>query len=190
MNETNTQRRRNRAKNTQRRRCKRQEHHILAPLLRTRLLSIGRVPSRDGAKRTEFPSRAATNGIHFEIRFEVIHRQTVTSHRRFSVVVLIAVDGVGDVSVRVLEDFSYALRDLRIIIRLIKLLTFRKGIFEFVRHVVQNGTTLTLKDKRLIEQSNTEMILKANEKRRSLPLFCLSSSFAFALACFIKCVCV
>ena len=189
MNETNTQRRRNRAKNTQRRRKRPQEYYILAPPPRKRLLSIRRVASRKRAKRTEFASRAA-NVIHFEIRFEVIHRQTVTSHRRFSVVVFIRIDGVGDVSVRVLEDFSYALRDLRIIIRLIKLLTFRKGIFEFVRHVVQNGTTLTLKDKRLKAQSTTETILKANEKRRSLPLFCLSSSFAFALACFIKCVCV
>ena len=110
-------------------------------------------PSRElnrlrDAKRTEFASRAA-NGIHFEIRFEVIHRQTVTSHRRFSVVVFIRVDGVGDVSVRVLEDFSHALRDvLRIISRLIiKLLVLREGIFQRVRHVVQNGTPLTpLKD--------------------------------------------
>ncbi len=68
---------------------------------------------------------------------------------------------------RVLEDFSYALRDLRIIIRLIKLLMFSEGIFEFVRHVVQNGTTLTLKDKRLREQSTTEMIIRASKKSAS-----------------------
>ena len=178
MNETNTQRRRNRAKNTQRRRKRPQEYYILAPPPRKRLLSIRRVASRKRAKRTEFASRAA-NVIHFEIRFEVIHRQTVTSHRRFSVVVFIRIDGVGDVSVRVLEDFSYALRDVRIIIRLIKLLMLSEGIFEFVRHVVQNGTTLTLKDKRLREQSTTETILKASKKSASnkslsvLSLFCL-----------------
>ena len=80
---------------------------------------------------------------------------------------------------RVLEDFSYALRDVRIIIRLIKLLMFSEGIFEFVRHVVQNGTTLTLKDERLREQSTTETILKASKKSASnkslsvLSLFCL-----------------
>ena len=91
---------------------------------------------------------------------------------------------------RVLEDFFYALRDVRLSIRLVTRLVCSEGMFERVRHVVQNGTTLTLKDKRLKAQSTTETILKANEKRRSLPLFCLSSSFAFALACFIKCVCV
>ena len=135
-------------------------------------------PSRElnrlrDAKRTEFASSRAANVIHFEIRFEVIHRQTVTSHRRFSVVVFIRVDGVGDVSVRVLEDFSHALRDvLRIIIRLIKLLfVLREGIFQrFVRHVVQNGTPLTpLKDfERLRAQSTTETrLLRASKKSAS-----------------------
>ena len=89
---------------------------------------------------------------------------------------------------RVLEDFSYALRDCESVFVSLNSSRFVKEFSNCVRHVVQNGTTLTLKDKRLIEQSNTETILKANEKRRSLPLFCLSSSFAFALACFIKCV--
>jgi hypothetical protein len=186
MNETNTQRRRNRAKNTQRRRKRPQEYYILAPPPRKRLLSIRRVASRKRAKRTEFASRAA-NVIHFEIRFEVIHRQTVTSHRRFSVVVFIRVDGVGDVSVRVLEDFSYALRDVRIIIRLIKLLMLSEGIFEFVRHVVQNGTTLTLKDKRLREQSTTETILKASKKsasNKSLSVLSLFFLFCFCSSVF------
>ena len=183
MNETNTQRRRNRAKNTQRRRKRPQEYYILAPPPRKRLLSIRRVASRKRAKRTEFASRAA-NVIHFEIRFEVIHRQTVTSHRGFSVVVFIRVDGVGDVSVRVLEDFSYALRDVRIII---KLLMLSEGIFEFVRHVVQNGTTLTLKDKRLREQSTTETILKASKKsasNKSLSVLSLFFLFCFCSSVF------
>ena len=93
---------------------------------------------------------------------------------------------------RVLEDFSYALRDLRIIIRLIKLLMFRKGIFEFVRHVVQNGTTLTLKEQqRLIEQSNTEMIIKASKERASnKSLSFVSLPLLLLLLRFIKCVCV
>ena len=69
---------------------------------------------------------------------------------------------------RVLEDFSHALRDVRIIIRLIKLLVLSEGIFQRVRHVVQNGTTLTtLKDERLREQSTTETILRASKKSAS-----------------------
>lgn len=91
----------------------------------------------------------------------------------------------------VLEDFSYALRDLRIIIRLIKLLMFSEGIFQCVRHVVQNGTTLTLKEQRLIEQSNTEMIIRASKKSASnKSLSFVSLPLLLLLLCFIKCVCV
>tara|TARA_A100001388_G_scaffold218739_1_gene169349 strand:- start:208 stop:498 length:291 start_codon:yes stop_codon:yes gene_type:complete len=43
---------------------------------------------------------------HFEIRFEVIHRQRVTSHRGVCVVILVRRDGVGNVSMRVLEDVA------------------------------------------------------------------------------------
>lgn len=89
---------------------------------------------------------------------------------------------------RVLEDFSYALRDLRIIIRL-KLLMFSEGIgFQFVRHVVQNVTTLTtLKEQRLILYRNAKIIIKANEKSASnkslsfvsLPLFKRTNGVCF-----------
>ena len=43
---------------------------------------------------------------HFEIRFEVIHRQRVTSHRGVCVVILVRRDGVGHVPMRVLEDVA------------------------------------------------------------------------------------
>jgi hypothetical protein len=43
---------------------------------------------------------------HFEIRFEVIHRQRVTSYRGVCVVILVRRDGVGNVPMRVLEDVA------------------------------------------------------------------------------------
>ena len=53
-----------------------------------------------GAERLRF------DFSHFEIRFEVIHRQRVTSYRGVCVVILVRRDGVGNVSMRVLEDVA------------------------------------------------------------------------------------
>ncbi len=56
---------------------------------------------------------------------------------------------------RVLEDFFYALRDVRLSIRLVTRLVCSEGIFERGRHV-----------ERLKAQSTTERMRKASKKRR------------------------